>query len=138
MVEKNGKNLFYFVKMSGTFEKMNVRSEIKQEKPYKTLDKALETDQREFNYDNITGTVVALYCPDYMNGLNTPGWHFHFISDDKTKGGHLLDLQFAKATAEYDATPEVDMCLTDNGDFQQMELANDVSDAIKKVETNEE
>ena len=138
MVEENGKNLFYFVKMSGTFEKMNVRSEIKQEKPYKTLDKALETDQREFNYDNITGTVVALYCPDYMNGLNTPGWHFHFISDDKTKGGHLLDLQFAKATAEYDATPEFDMCLTDNGDFQQMELAKDVSNAIKKVETNEE
>ena len=138
MVEENGKNLFYFVKMSGTFEKMNVRSEIKQEKPYKTLDKALETDQREFNYDNITGTVVALYCPDYMGGLNTPGWHFHFISDDKTKGGHLLDLQFAKATAEYDATPGFDMCLTDNGDFQKMELSKDVSDAIKKVETNEE
>ena len=138
MVEQNGKNLFYFVKMSGTFEKMNVRSEIKQEKPYKTLDKALETDQRGFNYDNITGTVVALYCPDYMNGLNTPGWHFHFISDDKTKGGHLLDLQFTKATAEYDATSEFDMCLTDNGDFQKMELSKDVSDAIKKVETNEE
>ena len=138
MVEENGKNLFYFVKMCGTFEKMNVRSEIKQEKPYKPLDKALETDQREFNYDNISGTVVALYCPDYMNGLNTPGWHFHFISDDKTKGGHLLDLQFANATAEYDATPEFDMCLTDNGDFQKMELSKDVSDAIKKVETNEE
>ena len=138
MVEENGKNLFCFVKMSGTFEKMNVRSEIKQEKPYKTLDKALETDQREFNYDNITGTVVALYCPDYMNGLNTPGWHFHFISDDKTKGGHLLDLKFSKAAAEYDATPEFEMCLTDNGDFQKMELSKDVSDAIKKVETNEE
>ena len=138
MVEGNGKNLFYFVKMSGTFEKMNVRSEIKQEKPYKTLDKALETHQREFNYDNITGTVVALYCPDYMNGLNTPGWHFHFISDDKTKGGHLLDLQFANATAEYDATPQFEMCLTDNGDFQKMVLSKDVSDAIKKVETNEE
>ena len=138
MVEENGKNLFCFVKMSGTFEKMNVRSEIKQEKPYKTLDKALETDQREFNYDNITGTVVALYCPDYMNGLNTPGWHFHFISDDKTKGGHLLDLKFSKAAAESDATPEFELCLTDNGDFQKMELSKDVSDAIKKVETNEE
>ncbi len=138
MVEENGKNLFYFVKVSGTFEVMNVRSEIKQEKPYKPLDEALATDQREFNYDNITGTVVALYCPDYMGGLNTPGWHFHFISEDKTKGGHILDLQFSKATAEFDATPEFEMCLTDNGDFQQMELSKDVSDAIKKVETNEE
>lgn len=138
MVGDNGKNLFYFVKVSGTFNVMNVRSEIKQEKPYKTLDKALETDQREFNYENITGTVVALYCPDYMSGLNTPGWHFHFISDDKTKGGHILDLQFDQATAEYDATAEFDMCLTDNDDFQKMELSKDVSDAIKKVETNEE
>ena len=138
MVEENGKNLFYFVKASGTFNKMNVRSEIKQEKPYKSLDKALATDQREFNYENVKGTVVALYCPDYMGGLNTPGWHFHFISDDRTKGGHILDLNFDKATAEYDATPEFEMCLTDNNDFQKMELSKDVSDAIKKVETNEE
>lgn len=137
MVAENGRNLFYFVKVSGTFKQMNVRSEIKQEKPYKTLDKALETDQREFNYDNIAGTVVALCCPDYMGGLNTPGWHFHFISEDKTKGGHVLDLKCDKATAEYDTTPEFDMYLTDNGDFQKMELSKDVSDAIKKVETNE-
>ena len=138
MVDEKGRNLFYFVKVSGTFDKMNVRSELKQEKPYKTLDKALETDQREFNYDNIKGTVVALYCPDYMGGLNTPGWHFHFISDDKTKGGHILDLQFAGAEAEYDATPEFEMFLPDNDDFQKIELSKDVSDAIKKVETNEE
>ena len=138
IVEENGRNLFCFVKVSGTFNVMNVRSEIKQEKPYKTLDKALETDQREFSYDNISGTVVALYCPDYMSGLNTPGWHFHFISDDRTKGGHILDLQFDKATVEYDMTPGFEMCLTDNDDFQKMELSKDVSDAIKKVETNEE
>ena len=138
MVDEKGRNLFYFVKVSGTFDKMNVRSELKQEKPYKTLDKALETDKREFNYDNIKGTVVALYCPDYMGGLNTPGWHFHFISDDKTKGGHILDLQFAGAEAEFDATPEFEMFLPDNDDFQKIELSKDVSDAIKKVETNEE
>ena len=137
-VENNGKNMFCFVKLSGKFKTMNVRSEIKQEKPYKTLDVALATDQREFNYENVKGTVVALYCPDYMGGLNTPGWHFHFISDDKTKGGHILELAFDSAEAEYDITPEFDMCLSDNEDFQKMELAKDVSSAIKKVETNEE
>ena len=126
------------VKVTGTFEKMFVRSELKQEKPYKSLDKALETDQREFNYENITGTVVGLYCPDYMGGLNATGWHFHFISDDRTKGGHMLDLSFKEATAELDITPSFDMTLSDNGDFQSMELAKDVNDAIKKVETNEE
>ncbi len=137
-VSDNGRNLFYMVKISGTFQKMNVRSELKQEKPYKSLDKALATDQREFNYENIAGTVVALYCPDYMGGLNTPGWHFHFISDDKTKGGHILDLAFESAQAEFDATQDFDMYLSENAEFQKMELSKDVSDAIKKVETNEE
>ena len=137
-VAEKGKNMFYAVKVTGTFEKMFVRSELKQEKPYKSLDKALETDQREFSYENITGTVVGLYCPDYMGGLNAAGWHFHFISDDRTKGGHMLDLSFKEATAELDITPSFDMTLSDNGDFQSMELAKDVNDAIKKVETNEE
>ena len=134
-VNDKGKNMFYMVKVSGTFEKMFVRSEIKQEKPYKSLDKALETDQREFDYENITGTVVGLYCPDYMGGLNAAGWHFHFISDDRTKGGHILELNFKEAKAELDITPSFDMTLSDNGDFQSMELAKDVDDAIKKVET---
>lgn len=137
-VEEKGKNLFSMVKMTGEFKKMLVRSELKQEKPYKTLDKALETDQREFTYENIKGTVVALYCPDYMNGLNTSGWHLNFISDDKEKGGHILDLSFEKAKAEYDMVQEFDMKLTDNEDFQKTSLADDVSDAIKKVETSDE
>ncbi len=136
-VSDNGKNLFYMVKITGEFKKMNVRSELKQEKPYKSLDKALATDQREFNYENIKGTIVALYCPDYMGGLNTPGWHFHFISEDKTKGGHILELAFDSAQAEFDATQGFDMVLSENNEFQGMELSKDVSDAIKKVETNE-
>ncbi len=137
IVSAKGGNLFYMVKVDGTFEKMFVRSELKQQKPYKTLDKALETDQREFTYENIKGTIVGLYCPDYMGGLNAAGWHFHFLSEDKAKGGHILDLSFANAKARLDATPTFAMTLSDNGEFQKMELAKDVNDAIKKVETNE-
>ena len=135
-VNDKGRNMFYVVKVNGTFDKMLVRSELKQEKPYKSLDKALETDQREFTYENIDGTVVGLYCPDYMSGLNAAGWHFHFISDDRTKGGHMLELSFKEAKAELDITPQFDLELSDNSDFQSMDLAKDVDDAIKKVETD--
>ncbi|MBQ9673583.1 MAG: acetolactate decarboxylase [Ruminococcus sp.] len=98
----------------------------------------MATDQIEFNYENIKGTIVALDCPDYMDGLNTPGRHFHFVSDDRTKGGHILELAFDSSEAEFDATQGFDMCLSDDTDFQEMELSKDVNDAIKKVETNEE
>lgn len=137
-VEENGRNMFYFIKINGTFDKMNVRSELKQKKPYKSLDKALATDQREFNYKDIKGTVVALYCPDYMYGLNTPGWHLHFVSDDRKKGGHILELAFDNAKAEMDKTSGFEMKLSDNKTFQKLELAKDVSQAIKKVETNDD
>jgi acetolactate decarboxylase len=137
-VDENGRNMFYFIKINGTFDKMNVRSELKQKKPYKSLDKALATDQREFNYKDIKGTVVALYCPDYMDGLNTPGWHFHFVSDDRKKGGHILELAFDNAKAEMDKTSGFEMKLSDNKTFQKLELAKDVSQAIKKVETNDD
>ncbi len=79
-VEKLGRNQFYMVRVDGTFKKMHARSELKQEKPYKPLAEALKTDQREFSWDNIEGTVVALYCPQYMKDLNAAGWHLHFVS----------------------------------------------------------
>ncbi len=58
-VNENGRNLFYFVKINGTFKKMNVRSELKQEKPYKSLDKALATDQRPTK-----GSLITIISPE--------------------------------------------------------------------------
>ena len=49
-----------------------------------------------------------------------------------------MELAFDSAQAEFDSTQDFDMYLSDNSDFQKMELAKDVSSAIKKVETNEE
>ena len=48
VVEKNGRNLFYFVRIDGDFETTNFRSEYAQEKPYKPLAKAMETDPTFF------------------------------------------------------------------------------------------
>lgn len=71
------------VRIDGVFPEMHVRSELAQEKPYQPLAKVLETDQTFYNFEDVKGTVVGLYCPAYMNMLNAVGWHFHFISDDR-------------------------------------------------------
>ena len=135
--EEIGTNRFYMVKIEGTFNKMQVRSELPQQKPYKPLAEVLETDQTVFNYDNVKGTIVALYCPDYMKELNAAGWHFHFISDDKTKGGHILELAFDSAKASFDRTDSFSMVLPDNEMFNGFDLTVDQSNDIKKVETGE-
>ena len=135
IVEINGANLFYMVKIPGTFSTIKVRSEYKQEKPYRNLDVALAADQNEFDFENIKGTMVGLYCPDYMGDLNSVGWHFHFLTEDLTQGGHVLQVSVDEATALLDATPGFELFLPEEKVFQNMELSKDMDEAIHKAET---
>ena len=125
------------VRIDGIFKKMHARSELKQEKPYKPLAEALKTDQREFSWDNIEGTVVALYCPQYMEDLNAAGWHLHFVSKDKKYGGHVLDLDVDKAELKIDCTKGFNMQLPDTEMFPSLDLTKDQSEDIKQVETKD-
>ena len=137
-VNEAGKNRFYMIKAEGTFTKMDVRSELPQKKPYKPLAKVLETDQTFFNYENIKGTVVGLYCPEYMNDLNAVGWHFHFISEDRKAGGHVLDLSATETNVTMDRTDYFSMTLPDNEMFNEFDLTIDQSEDIKKVEKGDD
>ena len=136
-VEELGENRFYMVRIDGVFPEMHVRSELAQEKPYQPLAKVLETDQTFFDFEDVKGTVVGLYCPAYMNMLNAVGWHFHFISDDRQAGGHVVDLRGDKATIRWDYTQEFSMKLPDSEAFKDYDLTVDQSEDIKKVETGE-
>ena len=135
-VEENGSNLFYIVKITGEFPAIKVRSEFKQEKPYRELDVALAADQIEFDYENIRGTMVGLYCPNFMSGLNSAGWHFHFITEDLTRGGHVLQVSVSSADASFDTTPSFTLALPENDTgFQSMDLSRDMDEAIHRAET---
>lgn len=130
-------NQFYFARVDGMFSQMNVRSEYAQEEPYKPLVEVLETDQTFFDYENVEGTVIALYCPDYMKELNNAGWHLHFVSKDGTKGGHVLDLAVEKADVAWDATSRFEMLLPNEEFFDGIDFTKDRSEEVKKAETNE-
>lgn len=133
-VQKHGSNAFYFVKIPATFNSILVRSEAGQKKPYPTLVQALQATQQEKTFEGIKGTVVGLYCPAYMGGLNSTGWHFHFVSEDKKSGGHVLDMNIKSGVVEFDKTDNFNMKLPQKGNFQKLDLAQDLSKDIKKAE----
>lgn len=133
-VHEIGDNRFYMIRADGTFKSMQVRSELPQTEPYKPLATVLETDQTFFNYENIKGTVVGLYCPDYMSSLNAAGWHFHFISDDKKHGGHVLELTFQSGKVLIDKTDKFNMLIPDDKPFQSLNLAKDMKEDIRQAE----
>ncbi len=134
IADKNGRNQFYMAKVTGLMKSILVRSELSQKEPYKPLDEALKTDQREFTYENVNGTVVALYCPNYMDGLNTPGWHLHFISQDGKKGGHVLNLAVKDCLLEMDVISEFAMIVPNRQSFNDKNLSVNMKEAIQQVE----
>ncbi|WP_051437724.1 acetolactate decarboxylase [Eubacterium xylanophilum] len=131
---KDAGNYFQVVKIKGLYEKMNVRSELAQEEPYKPLAKVMETDQKFFDYENVSGTVVGVYCPVYVDKVNSSGWHFHFVSDDGTKGGHIVDLALGKGEVQWDKTTGLDMDLPEADRFGKYDFSTDQSGDVKKVE----
>jgi acetolactate decarboxylase len=47
-----------------------------------------------------SGVLVGFWCPPYVgSNLNVPGFHFHFLSDDRQRGGHMLQLKMEQGTA---------------------------------------
>ena len=68
-VEGN-QNIFYMIKATGEFKTMHVRSCFASQKPYPTLSEVAK-NQREFHFANTYGTVIAVWCPRYVNGIKT-------------------------------------------------------------------
>lgn len=131
--EVGNDNVFYMTKISGDFSMIHVRSVPKQEKPYRPLSEIAE-EQQEYIYEEQPGTLVALYCPDYVEGINLPGWHIHFISEDKTKGGHVLDLALKSGSGAMDLITDYQMILPNDEEFADLELATDMSKKTNAVE----
>lgn len=125
-------NFFYMIKMHGKFN-VRVRSCFKQEKPYEPLFKVAK-DQREFEYHDIEGYVVGVYCPNYVEGMNLPEWHIHFISEDLTKGGHILKLSGEKVSYKLNKLTGWDLVLPETKEFSTFNLKEDLSKKTEAVE----
>ncbi len=82
-------NLFYAVRLRGRFGRVRVRVACKAA-PHATLVEAV-AHQAEFRSDAVSGTIAGFWTPAYVKGLGIPGWHVHFLSDDRRFGGHVLD-----------------------------------------------
>ncbi|MEZ4522309.1 MAG: acetolactate decarboxylase [Thermomicrobiales bacterium] len=103
----------YAVKVEGAFSSLTTRSEERQEKPYAALSDVL-ANQIEFNFTDVSATMVGFRLPDYMANSNSAGYHFHALTEDREAGGHVLDCRTTNAVVEFDMI-----------DFWQVDLTGD-------------
>ena len=89
---------FYVVRLDGLFTAIKTRSVPAQQQPWPPLATACKA-QVEFPMQNVAGTMVGVYTPPNVSALSPVGWHFHFLTADRTRGGHVLAATLAVAKA---------------------------------------
>jgi acetolactate decarboxylase len=117
-------NIYYAIKVSGTFDSIKARSLTKLNQPYpSTPYSTITQNEPTFDFNNVDGAMVIIVSPTYMNEISYPGYHTHFISSDGKNGGHVLDGRIAKGQAEVDILPNFTVNLPQNSMFYQADFA---------------
>lgn len=129
-----GLNSMHMVRIDGEFEVVDARSEEAYHAIHISLKDMLKETQKAFKFDNVSGTLVCVYYPDFMDGINAAGWHIHFISDDRRKGGHVFDLKMKSGHALLDKISKIEIQLPTDPVFDTYSLKEASDDDIKKVE----
>ena len=132
--EDFGLNSMHIVRIDGSFEKVWARSESPLHTQHVTLKEMLAETQRDFSFENIDGTLVCVYFPDYMDGINAPGWHLHFLSEDRTAGGHVFELKMKQGEVLLDKLSRIEIQLPREAAFDTYALKEASHDEIRQVE----
>jgi acetolactate decarboxylase len=84
----------------------------------------------------VRGTLIGFRSPAFVKGINVPGYHLHFLADDRSSGGHVLDFEMSKGVLEIDSIHDwLHLYLPQESDaFGQADLTVDRGTELQAVE----
>ncbi len=126
------RNIFYAIRIEGTFKSVKVRSVPKQES-YRPLVE-VAAHQPVFEFNSISGTLAGFFTPEFMSSINVPGLHLHFLSSDKQHGGHLLACEPQKIQAGIQFIPRLELALPITLDYLTWDFNRNISEDLHKAE----
>ncbi len=125
-------NLFYALRVDGRFENIRTRAMCKTAEGIPLVQAAAH--QPEFEFHDIAGTLVGFWSPDYAKTLNVPGYHLHFISDDRAHGGHVLGCSGTELRFQIESSGDYRVVLPTNADFLAADFHRDPSADLERAE----
>ena len=93
--EMPDENVPLLVRFDGEFDFIHVRSVPPQKRPFPTLAE-VAAFQPEFKREHVKGSLIGFRFSKYMGALNLPGYHLHFVDDERKFGGHVLGFTVSK------------------------------------------
>ena len=124
-------NMFYAMRLDGQFEYVNTRAV----SPPKAggLSNAADS-QVEHRFDGVKGSLVGIYSPSFSSAFSIAGYHFHFLTADRSGGGHVLDLSAASLRLRAEELHDFHLALPENEQYLSADLSQDPSAALTTAE----
>ena len=121
------------LRVDGDFERVRARSIPRQRPPYRPLTEVI-AEQHVFELYDVRGTLVGFRFPEYSGDVEVSGFHLHFISDDRRRGGHVLDFRTRAVTAWLDPSTDLHLELPPGVDLSEPHLDLRAEEAVRRVE----
>ncbi len=125
-------NTFAGLRIDGLFDTIELRAACKAA-PGEDL-VAATAHQSEFSFENIEGTLVGFWAPLYARTLTISGYHLHFISKDRTRGGHLINVRASNLKAQLHLETDFHIAIPETEQFLAADLRDDPSRALAVAE----
>lgn len=118
---RSSDNVFYAFRANGIFHavKTRVMKAVRQG----TNLAAAASGQQEFTFENLRGTLVGIWSPAFNSAFSVPGYHFHFLSEDRQRGGHLLDCRASELAIDGCEITEMHVSLPETEQFLKADLS---------------
>jgi acetolactate decarboxylase len=121
------------LRVDGEFDLVHARSVPRQQPPYRPLSEVV-ADQQVFDFRDATGTIVGFRFPDFAAGLEVGGYHLHFISDDRRRGGHVLSCRPRRVRVRVDPSQDLHVELPPGIELSDAGLAQSTRRALEEAE----
>jgi acetolactate decarboxylase len=131
---RDSQNVFYAFRVDGIFSYIHTRA-MRRTQSGVSLKTAAAT-QPEFQFKDVEGTLVGFWSPQFVGSVDIPGYHFHFLSKDRTKGGHVLECAGNDLRLQVERVREFHLSLPDTEEFLRADLTADVSKDLTAAEGN--
>ena len=129
---RDSDNLFYAFRIDGHFGHVHTRA-MRETLDGLPLAKAAAI-QPEFEFTDVDGTLVGIWAPQFSSALNVAGYHFHFLSEDRTKGGHLLECSGRDLRVRVERLNDFHLSLPESEEFLRADLTKDASKDLAYAE----
>jgi acetolactate decarboxylase len=133
---RDSDNVFYAFRIEGRFSVVKTRV-MKAVRKGTSL-KAAASGQEEFLFEEVEGTLVGLWSPSFAGSFSVPGYHFHFLSTDRQRGGHVLECKALDVSVEGCVMNEIHVSLPETEEFLRADLTRDPQDDLMRAERNHE